>query len=70
MSRALLALLLLAVAGGASAAKIQLPCERITGIAGCVECRSSPTKECYLCQRTLSPVWTPTGKIKQVGSAE
>lgn len=65
MSRALLALLLLAVAGGASAAKIQLPCERITGIAGCVECRSSPTKECYLCQRTLSPVWTPTGKIKQ-----
>ncbi|KAL4448916.1 hypothetical protein ABPG77_007633 [Micractinium sp. CCAP 211/92] len=63
MSRALLALGLLALAALASAAKIQLPCERITGISGCVECRSSPTKECYLCQRTLSPVWTPAGKM-------
>lgn len=69
MPRALLALTVLALAGLASAAKIQLPCEKITGIAGCVECRSTPTKECYLCQRALSPVWTPAGKIRQASRA-
>ena len=66
---ALLGCLALALwASPVSAQRVQLPCERITGITNCIECFAN-TKACVLCQQETVPVWTAAGKIQQVRGA-
>lgn len=59
----LIAVTLLCAARPAEAqARVQLPCERLSGVASCIECSTAPSK-CYLCQKNTSPVYNAAGLI-------